>query len=128
MRWLFLIISVIICSNAPAEEVRVTDIVLFPGAQTAMMPTLFDLREDLVLDPEDNQGYCLGMRTGHMGCFTVRGRYLGDKKVSAYYNGDDHHVYAFDQVPVHLRPVVQNAFLREWAVDPTKGWLETQSQ
>ena len=47
MRWLFLIISVIICSNAPAEEVRVTDIVLFPGAQTAMMPTVFDLRQDL---------------------------------------------------------------------------------
>jgi len=128
MSKLFLILGLIICFQVPAEEMHVTDILLFPGAKAAMLPTVFDISDKYIQSTEDSVGYCLGLRTEHLGCFTVRGRYLGNKGVSAYFNGNMHHVYAYDKVPVNLRPVVQNAFLREWAVDPTTGWLETQSQ
>lgn len=121
MRVVFLLLIIIVCNAANADtEINVQ---LFPGADSAQMPTMFDIDPNLVSDETDAKGYCMTVRNEDLECYTFRGRYLGVGTVDQFYNGNEKHVYTFDKAPLLDRRILQNAFLRVWAIDPTKAWL-----
>lgn len=117
---IFSLLITIICIEPTSADSSA--VLLFPGASTAMMPTVFDMAPELVSDETDQKGYCLTVRNGDIECYTFRGRFLGVGTVSQYYNGNLQHVYAFDKAPLVDRRIIQNAFLRVWAIDPSKAW------